>query len=147
MEEIVTKKLSLLLDGCSISDREAVMIISAAEALDHDPLNLTVSRSVIRLGRQQFRKRRTEFIKSRFKNSESERAIVQWDGKLLLDIFSKENVEIVVDLISCEDEEQSIGVSQLEKIMGITEVKFVFQRMNNGLVGKIQTMCTFPIFS
>lgn len=56
-EEIITEKLALLLDRCSISDRDAVRIISAtAEALGFDSQNLIESRSVIRLRRQLFLK-------------------------------------------------------------------------------------------
>ena len=51
--ELISEKLSLLLDRCSISDRDAIRIVSAtAEALGHDSHNLIVSRSAIRLRRQ-----------------------------------------------------------------------------------------------
>jgi len=79
-----------LLDRCSISDRDAIRIVSAtAEALGHDSHNLIVSRSAIRLRRQQFRKQRDKLIQNRFNNSDLEGAAVHWDEKLLPDILNK----------------------------------------------------------
>ncbi|ESO02979.1 hypothetical protein HELRODRAFT_80695 [Helobdella robusta] len=58
-EEIVNEKLSLILDRCAISDRDEARIISATiESLGHDSQQYIVSRSVIRLRRQEFRKER-----------------------------------------------------------------------------------------
>lgn len=132
-----------MLDRCNISDRDAVRIIAAtAEALDHDPQNLVVSRSSIRLRRQQFRQQRTMLIRSRFRNSDLEGAVVHWDGKLLPDVLSKENVERLAILISCGDEEQLIGVPVLENSTGNTQAKAVFSAIEEwGAAEKIQAMC------
>lgn len=142
-EEVVTEKLSVLLDRCSISDRDAVRIISAtAEALGHDPQNLIISKSAIRLRRQQFRQQRTNLIKSRFRNSDLEGAVVHWDGKLLPDLLSKRNVERLAILITCGNEEQLIGVPVLDNSTGITQAKAVFSAVEQwGAAEKIQAMC------
>lgn len=48
--QIIIEKLSVLLDKCSISDRDAVRkMLDTAEALDHDSQKLNINRSVIRL--------------------------------------------------------------------------------------------------
>lgn len=93
-EDIITEKLCVLIDRCTITDRDAVRIIAAtAEALGHNPQHFVLSRSAIRLRRQQFRQKRTNLIRSRFQNSDLRGAVVHWDGKLLPDLLSKENVE------------------------------------------------------
>lgn len=142
-EEVITEKLSVLLDRCNISDRDAVRIIAAtAEALGYDPQNLVVSRSSIRLRRQRFRQQRTKLIRSRFKNSDLECAVVHWDGKLMPDVLSKKNVDRLAILITCGDEEQLIGVPVLENSTGITLAKAVFSAVEEwGAAEKIQTMC------
>ena len=88
--EIITEKLSVLLDRCNISDRDAVRIVSAtAEALGQDPQQLAISRSTVRNRRQKFREERVQIIKNRFQNSDLQGAILHWDGELLPDILKK----------------------------------------------------------
>ena len=61
-EEIITEKLSLLLDRCNISDRDAVTIVSATvEALGQDPQKLAISWSTVRLCRHKFRGKSTDY--------------------------------------------------------------------------------------
>src|SRR5215469_9960870 len=142
-KEIITEKLSLLLDRCKISDREAVRIISAtAEGFGHDVQNLTISRSTVRLRRQKFRKQRALLIKNRFRNSDVESAVLHWDSKLLPGILNKGSVERLAVLISCGEEEQLIGVPELENSKGITQAKAVFSELEQwGAVGNIKGMC------
>ena len=92
-EEIINEKLSLLLDSCAISDRDAARITSATiESLGHDSQQFIVSRSVTHLHWQEFGKERIKLLQQRFINSDLEGA-VHWDGKLLPDILNKENVD------------------------------------------------------
>ncbi|KAG8179731.1 hypothetical protein JTE90_006636 [Oedothorax gibbosus] len=67
-KEIITKKLCVLLGRCNVSDRDAVRIIAAAaEALDANLQELSLSRTTVRARRQKFRERRANIIKNRFK--------------------------------------------------------------------------------
>lgn len=142
-QEIITEKLSVLLDRCNISDRDAVRIVSAtAEALGQDPQQLAISRSTVRNRRQKFRKERVQIIKNRFQNSDLQGAVLHWDGKLLPDISKKANVERLAVLISCGDEEQLIGVPLMENNKGYTQAKAVFSEVEEwGAIEKIEAMC------
>lgn len=141
--EIITEKLSVLLDRCNISDRDAIRIVSAtAEALGQDPQKLAISRSTFRVRRQKFREKRVHIIKKRFKNVDLQGAVLHWDGKLLPNILSKENVERLAVLISCGDEEQLIGVPQMDNNKGCTQANAAFSEVKKwGAVEKIEAMC------
>ena len=132
-----------MLDRCNISNRDAVRIISAAaEALGQDPLHLEVSKSTVRVRRQKFREKRVQIINNRFENLDLTGAVLHWDGKLLPHILNKENVERLAVLISCSDEEQLIGVPQMENNKGCTQAKAVFSEVKNlGATRKIEAMC------
>lgn len=123
-DEVITAKLSVLLDKYSISNRDVIRIISATtEALDHDPPMQIVSISV----KQQFhKKKRTELIKNRFKYFDFNGTVVHWDNKLFLDTLNKDNLERVPILISCNGDEQLIGVPQLEKVWEYLRRKLYF---------------------
>ena len=86
-----------------------------------------MSRSIICLRRQEFRKERTKLIQQRFISSEG--TVVHWGGKLLLDILNKENVKRVAVLISCGEEEQLIAVPQLENSARSTVAKSVYSAL------------------
>ena len=68
---------------------------------------------------QEFRKEGAKLIQQRFTNADLKGAVVHWDGKLLPDIFNKENVERVAVLNSCGEEEQLIGDPNLKIRQGV----------------------------
>lgn len=142
-KEIVTEKISVLLDRCNISDRNAVRIISAtAEALGENIAMLAVSRSTVRNRRKQFRSERAAVIKSLFQNSKFEGAVLHWDGKLLPDLLKKDKVDRIAILVSCGGEEQLIGVPGLENSKGNTQARAIFTEVNDwGLISRIEGMC------
>ena len=88
-----------------------------------------MSRSIVRLRRQEFRKERTKLIQQRFISSDLEGTVVHWGRKLLPDILNKENVKRVAVLISCGEEEQLIAVPQLENSAGSTVAKSVYSAL------------------
>ena len=66
VEEILTMKLSLLLDRCKVSDRNATRILIATiEALGENPEEFKVSKTTIHERRKVFREKYTEKILER----------------------------------------------------------------------------------
>ncbi|KAG8193947.1 hypothetical protein JTE90_011497 [Oedothorax gibbosus] len=141
-KEIITEKLCVLLDRCNVSDRDAVRIIAAAaEALDANLQELSLSRTTVRARRQKFREQRANIIKNRFQNSDFSNAVLHWDGKLVSHSSNKDAERLAV-LISCGDEEQLIGVPEIENSKGLSQAKAVFSEINKwGAAEKIEAMC------
>ncbi|XP_018802869.1 PREDICTED: uncharacterized protein LOC108977586 [Bactrocera latifrons] len=118
-KEVMTEKLSILLDRCKISDRNAVRIILAtAESLGCNVEDFTLSRSALRKRRISFRSQRAQKIKARFKNLDLEGIVVHWDGKLLPNLLQKKCAERLAILVSKGDYEQLLGASELENSTG-----------------------------
>lgn len=142
-EEIITEKLSILLDRCNISDRNAVRIIFAtAESLGSKVEELALSRSTIRKRRMFFRIQRAKKIKQRFKNSNLDGIVVHWDGKLLPKILQKECVERLAIIVSKGDDEQLLGVPALDNSTGISQAEAVTDSLEEwGIADKIVGMC------
>ncbi|KAG8177771.1 hypothetical protein JTE90_010347 [Oedothorax gibbosus] len=127
-KEIITEKLYVLLDRCNVSDRDAVRII-AAEALDANLQELSLSRTTVRARRQMFREQKANIIKNRFQNSHFSNAVLLWDGKLVSHSSNKDAERLAV-LISCGDEEQLIGVPEIENSKRLSQAKAVFSEIN-----------------
>uniref|UniRef100_A0A8D8XNF0 Uncharacterized protein n=1 Tax=Cacopsylla melanoneura TaxID=428564 RepID=A0A8D8XNF0_9HEMI len=142
-QDVLTEKLSILLDRCKVSDRDAVRVLfSTAEALGHDAQDLLISKSTVRRRRQKFREERFQVIKDKFKNSDLENAVLHWDGKLLPAVLNKDLVERLAILVSSGDEEHLISVPKLENSMGATQAKAVHEEiMEWCITDKIEAMC------
>ncbi|KAG8196027.1 hypothetical protein JTE90_028997 [Oedothorax gibbosus] len=127
---------------CNVSVRDAVRIIAAAaEALDANLQELSLSRTTVRARRQKFREQRANIIKNRFQNSDFSTAVLHWDGKLVSHSSNKDAERLAV-LISCGDEEQLIGVPEIENSKGLSQAKAVFSEINKwGAAEKIEAMC------
>lgn len=75
-------KLTLILDRCGITDRNATqLLVATMEALGHNPDEFVVSRSAIREKRRSSRSIPNFFGKINI--PEKEAVVVHWDGKLL----------------------------------------------------------------
>uniref|UniRef100_A0A8D9BA41 Uncharacterized protein n=1 Tax=Cacopsylla melanoneura TaxID=428564 RepID=A0A8D9BA41_9HEMI len=99
--EILNQKLSIMLDRCKLSDRNAVMVIlGTVEALGLNPTDYILSRSALRLRRRQFREEYAEEMQRRLNVSEDEAVVVHWDGKLLPNILGRDICERLAVLIS-----------------------------------------------
>ncbi|XP_049316692.1 uncharacterized protein LOC125779392 [Bactrocera dorsalis] len=144
-KEVMTEKLSILLDRCKISDRNAVRIIFAtAESLGCNVEEFALSRSALRKRRISFRSQRAQKIKTRFKNLDLEGIVVHWDGKLLANLFQKECAERLAALVSkgdCE-QQQLLGVPELENSTGASQAEAVSGSLKEWDIGdKIVGMC------
>lgn len=141
--QVVTEKLSMLLDRCNISDRNAMRILFAtAEALDVNTEEIILSRSTIRRRRNSFRQQRADKIKNKFQNKKLEGTVVHWDGKMLPNILKKENVERLAILVSNGEEEQLLGVPALENSTGYSQSKAVAESLKDwGLAENVIAMC------
>lgn len=142
-QEIISEKLSLLLDRCNISDRHAVRIVFAtAESLGCNVDEIAVSRSTVRKRRILFRNQRAEKIKKRFKASNLEGTVVHWDGKLLPNLLQKECAERLAIVVSKGNHEQLLGVPALESSSGISQAEAVIDSLEKwGIREKIVGMC------
>lgn len=141
--EILTEKLSMLLDRCNISDRNAMRILLAtAEALNCNTDELVLSRSTIRNRRIMYRKIRAEKIKERFQMADFKNVVLHWDGKLLPNLLQKENVERLAILVSSGDEQQLLGVPVLVDGTGVAQSEAICETLNEwGVSEKIEAIC------
>ncbi|KAL7644755.1 UNVERIFIED_CONTAM: hypothetical protein RMT77_004568 [Armadillidium vulgare] len=104
-------KLSLLLDRCKVSDRNATRILIATiEALGENPEEFKVSKTNIHERRKAFREKYTEKILERIYIPEKEAVVVHWDGKLLPDVLKTEQKERIAVLIYYGENDQLLGV-------------------------------------
>lgn len=127
-KEVLTMKLSLLLDRCKVSDRNATRIILATvEALGEDPKEYKISRSVIREQRRINREKYTEQIQDRLKIPQNEAVCVHWDGKLLPGILKTEQKERVAVLVSHGTKEQLLGVPETDSSSGEEQALAVYE--------------------
>lgn len=91
VHEILNMKLSILLDRCKVSDRNATRILIATlEALNLDPLKYKVSKTFLHTRRKMFREQYTKNISDKVNIPEKEAVVVHWDGKLLPGVLKNE---------------------------------------------------------
>jgi hypothetical protein len=101
--------------------------MATAEALGHDLESLSISRSTIQRCRQQLRKERVEYIKTRFDKSDLSSAVIHWDGKLLSSITGSEKVERLAVILTSKDKEVLLGVPIIPDGTGTEQANAVFQ--------------------
>lgn len=142
-KEIVTTKLSMILDRCKVTDRNAVMILSATiEALELNPIDYIISRSALRSRRQEFREKYTEEMHKRLSIPDEEPLVVHWDGKLLPQLLNNENCERLAILVSYDGKEQLLGVPNIENSTGESQGIAVFESLEYWcLSNKVKAMC------
>lgn len=126
-ENIITSKIVAALDACKMSDRCGVRILTAvAEALGHDTLSLSISRSTFQRCGQVIRAERATQLKNAFQENELSPLIVYWDGKLLPSLTDMENVDRLPVLVTSGDTDQLLGVPSLPNSTGQEQAKAVY---------------------
>ncbi|XP_073430500.1 uncharacterized protein [Dendrobates tinctorius] len=91
VKEILNMKLSIVLDRCKVSDRNATRILIATlEALNLDPLEYKVSKTLLHSRRQMFREQYTKNFLDKVNIPEKEPVVVHWDGKLFPGVLKHE---------------------------------------------------------
>lgn len=143
VREILTMKLSLLLDRCKVSDRNATRILIATiEALGENPDEFRVSKTTIHERRKLFREKYTEKILEQIDIPEKEAVVVHWDGKLLPAVLKTEQKERIAVLISYGETEQLLGVPVADTSTGEEQALAVYECLEEwGVSHTIKAMC------
>src|SRR5678815_3930275 len=128
VREILTMKLSLLLDWCKVSDRNVTRIlISTIEAHGENPEEFKVLKTTIHERRKVFREKYTEKILERIYIPEKEAVVVHWNGKLLPDVLKTEQKERIAVVISYGENEQLLGVTVADTSTGEEQALTVYE--------------------
>lgn len=143
VKEILNMKLSILLDRCKISDRNATRILIATlEALNLDPLEYKVSKTSLHYRRQMFREQYTKQIFAKVNIPEKEPVVVHWDGKLLPGVLKEEQCERIAIAISYGEKEQLLGVPVTANSSGEEQAIAVYECLHEwGLLNTVKAMC------
>ncbi|XP_055838250.1 uncharacterized protein LOC129906492 [Episyrphus balteatus] len=143
VKELLTLKLSMLLDRCKVSDRNASRIIIATiEALGQNPIDFVVSKSALHSRRKNFREKYTAEIRNRIQISENETLVVHWDGKLLPGVLKREQNERIAIAISYGEKEQLLGVPVIENSTGEEQAAAVYEMLEQwGVSNAVKAMC------
>jgi hypothetical protein len=111
--DVVTPSLSSALDRSKMTDRKAMMVVTAtAQSLGHDVNELALSRSSIRRLRQKHRANKAQDLKAELRVDVP--LTVHWDGKLIPDLTGKQLVDRLPIIVS------GVGVSQLLTVDKLT---------------------------
>ena len=140
-QRFVTNSVAAALDRTQVTDREAPHLLAAtAQALGHNIMELSLSRSSIRRVRRQYRTECTAAIKLQF--APSTPLIVHWDGKLLPDITGKEKVDRLPVIVSGVDLEQLLSVPKIPSGTGAAQAGAVLSCIKEwNLSTRIKGMC------
>ncbi|XP_025405317.1 uncharacterized protein LOC112679643 [Sipha flava] len=138
--EILTPRLSAVLDKCKISDRDAVHLLTACvEASSLNPLNYVINRTSIRLSRQRFRELNASRIKQNFFDLNLKFLTIHWDSKILLDITGKTKVDRLPIIATVPNTEQLPGVPELSAGTGYEVSSAVYDSLEDwSLLHKVQ---------
>jgi len=118
-KNILTARLSATLDRCKISDRDAVHILtSCLDAVNLNPLEFVINRTSIKRARENFRKKTSLDVKSKFYDLNLNFVVIHWDSKILPDITGKKNVDRLPVIATAPNIEQLLGVPELSSGTG-----------------------------
>jgi hypothetical protein len=143
VKEILNMKLSILLDRCKVSDRNATRILIATlEALNLDPLEYKVSKTLLHDRRQMFREQYTKTIIDKINIPEKEPVVVHWDGKLLPGVLKTERCDRIAIAISYGKKEQLLGVPITANSSGEEQAIAIYECLHEwGLLKTVKAMC------
>ena len=115
-------------------------VSSTSKSLRFNIKEFALNRSTIRRSRQQQRKQFATEVFQKFSPTKS--VIVHWDGKLLLDLTRKQNVDRLAMLVSCQAETQLLCIPQWPSGTGEAQASAVCDAIKQwGLEKNIQVMC------
>jgi hypothetical protein len=122
---IVTRELASALDRTKVSNRNATYVLTAtAHSLGRSPKELALSKDSVRRARRKHREAIAREVRDSF-NPETV-LTVHWDGKMLPDLTSKENVDRLAILVSGEGVMKLLGVPKLPNGTGESMANTVF---------------------
>lgn len=137
---VVTPGVAAALDRTKVSDRAAVYVLTeTARSLGHNPEELNINRSSIRHQRRQHRERHASSLKEEIMSDGP--LIVHWDGKLMMDLTTKEHVDRLPILVSGKSESQLLRVAKLPTGSGTNAARAVVDAVQEwGLTNRIVGM-------
>ncbi|XP_073435251.1 uncharacterized protein [Dendrobates tinctorius] len=143
VKEILNMKLSIVLDRCKVSNRNATRILIATlEALNLDPLKYKVSKTLLHSRRQMFREQYTKNFLDKVNIPEKEPVVVHWDGKLLPGVLKHEQCERIAIAISYGEKELLLGVPVTASSSGEEQAIAVYEYLQEwGLPNTVKAMC------
>ena len=141
--KLLTPKLAAALDKCKISDRDAVhILIATTEALGHTADDFVINRTSIRNFRTKIREERAMEIKTHFRDTTLQAAVLHWDGKLLPSLTGKETVHRLPVILSIGETEQLLGVPILQSGTGKDQASAVCEVLAEwGLHTYVKALC------
>ena len=111
-KNIVSPALAATLDRTKLTDRSATYVLTeAARSLDQNVEELNINRSSIRRQRLKHRAAMASKIREEFRSGTP--LVVHWDGKLMMDLTTKEHVDRLPIIISGIGGAQLLAVAKL----------------------------------
>ncbi|KAK6185944.1 hypothetical protein SNE40_008071 [Patella caerulea] len=137
---VVTPTLSAALDRTKMSDRKAMMVVTAtAQSLGHNVEDMALNRSSIRRLRQKYRTIGAENLKEAF--SADQALVVHWDGKLLPELTGKDKVDRLPVLVSGMGTSQLLTVAKLPTGTGKAQADAVVAALRDwGIDSQVQAL-------
>lgn len=137
----VTPELCGALDRTKMSDRKAMMVVTAtAQSLGHNVEDIALNHSSIRRLRQQHRTVGASNLKEAFRADQS--LVVHWDGKLIPDLIGKEKVDRLPVFVSGMGTSQLLTVAKLPTGTGQAQADAVTAALRDWRVDtQVQAMC------
>ncbi|KAL4090669.1 hypothetical protein QTP88_025463 [Uroleucon formosanum] len=132
--------------------RDTILLSDASTSEDEEDLNQPGPSSKsptdctkitsIRRSRLRLQKERAENIRNKYKISINDSITIHWDGKLLLALTGKYNVDRLPIVASCNGKEQLLGVPALDIGTGVDQANTIFQTLEDWCVtDNIQALC------
>jgi hypothetical protein len=141
-QNVVTPALAAALDRTQVSDRKATMMITeTARSLGHDPAGFNINRASIRRERMKARTLFQINLQEKFKANNNIPLTVHWDGKLLVDLTSKQQVDRLAILVSGQGVSQLLGVPKIPSGTGEAQAQAVVDALDQwGITDKIAAL-------
>lgn len=129
IKNVISPTLASALDRTQISDRKAAMVITeTVKSLGKDPAEFNINRTSIRKKRM---KARILFKSNVQKNLKANIPLtVHWDGKMLVDLTSKEQVDRLAILVSGPGVNQLLGVPKIHSGTGESQAQAVVDALD-----------------
>lgn len=138
---VVTPQLAATLDRTKMSDRKAMFVISeTAKSLGHNITDLALNCDSIRRLRMKHRSVQSAALKAEFQGNVP--LVVHWDGKLIADLTSKEQVDRLPVIVSGKGVSQLLTVAKLISGTGEAQASAVHSAVEDWVItDNIRAMC------
>jgi hypothetical protein len=140
-EHIISPDLAMALDRTKLSDRKAMLVLSAAaSACGKDINEVVLSRSTLQRQRSATRKTIANDIKQTF--TPNTPLTVHWDGKIMKDVESNETVDRLAIVVSGGGNSKLLAVPKLVSGTGLQTAEAVVTCLEDwNLIDDVKAMC------